>query len=123
LQGIQSTTHEYILTSKFYYVSFADVLRYGYQMGAAPPPISLRLPQATREKLDKAAVVLRRSRSFVIQEALERHLDDMIHESGLVADKRRLDTLLSLAGAGGHADHPRSADDVGNYTNWLRGNE
>ena len=84
------------------------------------PPVSLRLPQATRDKLDKAAAATRRSRSFLMQEALERHLDDLVREEAQ-GRPRRLDTLLSLGGAGQREGAPRSAEDIQAYTNWLRG--
>lgn len=92
-------------------------------MPAPSPPISLRLPQATREKLDRAATKLHRSRSFLMQEALERHLDAIIREDIPHTSKRHLDTLLSLGGAGKNPDAPRTDLEVQTYTNWLRGDE
>ena len=90
-------------------------------MPAVLPPVSLRLPKATRDKLDKAARATRRSRSFLMQEALERHLDEIVREDA-TARPKRFDVLLSLGGAGQRENAPRSAEDIQAYTNWLRGN-
>ncbi len=92
-------------------------------MSVSTSPISLRLPQATREKLDRASALMRRSRSFLMQEALERHLDDIIARDAPHEKKRRLGTLLSLGGVGKREQAPRTAAEVQNYTHWLRGND
>jgi predicted transcriptional regulator len=85
-------------------------------------PISLRLPKAAREKLDKATAQTRRSRSFLMQEALERHLDEIVREEAQPATERRWRTFLSLGGAGVTETGPRSPEEINEYIRWLRDN-
>ena len=93
-------------------------------MPAASPTISLRLPEEARAKLDKAAKLTRRSRSFLMKEALDRHLADIIvQEQAKDAPKRRLSTLLSLAGAGARPDNPRTAEEIDQHIRWLRSDD
>ncbi|HEY8579842.1 MAG TPA: ribbon-helix-helix domain-containing protein [Beijerinckiaceae bacterium] len=89
-------------------------------MAEASTPVSLRLSAATRDKLDKAAAITRRSRSFLMQEALERHLDEIVRADAR-GGGRSLQTLLSLGGAGHRAAAPRTEDEVRAYTRRLRG--
>ena len=62
--------------------------------------ISVRLPEATRGNLDKAAKMTRRSRSFLMKEALERHLSEIVQEHKGAEGKSRLSRILALGGAG-----------------------
>ncbi len=89
-------------------------------MPTPSPTISIRLPKAARESLDKATKLTRRSRSFLMQEALERHLDTIVREE--TGGGRRLTHLLSLAGAGKCAPAPRAADEIDEHIRWLRDN-
>ena len=86
------------------------------------PTISIRLPEAARLSLDRAAKLTRRSRSFLMQEALERHLAEIVGEQTRRGPKGRLTTLLSLGGVGAHSAVPRSAADVDQHIRWLRDN-
>jgi RHH-type transcriptional regulator, rel operon repressor / antitoxin RelB len=90
-------------------------------MTAPSPTISIRLPKAACIRLDNAAKLTRRSRSFLMQEALERHLSDIVGEQNLGEPTQRLTHLLSLAGAGKSALKPRSAKEVDDHISWLRG--
>ena len=85
--------------------------------------ISLRLSATARERLDKAAVKTRRSRSYLIQAALERHLDEIVTEEQVQAPKARFSTLLSLAGAAAARNGPRSREDIDRDIRWLRGDD
>lgn len=89
----------------------------------ATPTVSIRLTLKAKERLDKATARTRRSRSFLMAEALERHLDEIEREEAQAAPKRRLETLRSLAGAGRPANGPRSAEDIDAHIRWLRGDE
>jgi Arc/MetJ-type ribon-helix-helix transcriptional regulator len=91
-------------------------------MPAPTPTISIRLPEAARQALDKATKLTRRSRSFLMQEALERHLAEIVGEQARPAAKGRLTALLSLGGAGARSSAPRSAEDVDRHIRWLRDN-
>jgi RHH-type transcriptional regulator, rel operon repressor / antitoxin RelB len=92
-------------------------------MSATAPTISIRLPEAQRQQLDRAAKQTRRSRSFLMQEALERHLADIVKEETVETRKRNLATLLSFAGAGAKGRKPRTAAEVDTHIRWLRDNE
>ncbi|HLN24010.1 MAG TPA: ribbon-helix-helix domain-containing protein [Patescibacteria group bacterium] len=85
-------------------------------------PLSVRLPDETRQLLDQAAERTHRSRSFLVKEALERHLADIVHEqSG--SGKSRLETLLALKGAGARLYGPRSTEDIDAEVRAFRGDE
>jgi metal-responsive CopG/Arc/MetJ family transcriptional regulator len=91
-------------------------------MTTAPPTISIRLPENARRTLDKATKLTRRSRSFLMKEALDRHLADIVQEQSRTAPKRRLSTLLSLAGAGARSASPRTQSEIDQHIRWLRDN-
>ena len=92
-------------------------------MSDTSPTISIRLPRAARESLDHAAMLTRRSRSFLMQAALERHLQEIIREQTQGSTPRRYATLQSLAGAGRRSGEPRSAEEIDNHIRWLRDND
>ena len=62
--------------------------------------ISVRLSEAARGSLDKAAKLTRRSRSFLMKEALERHLSEIVLEHKGAEGRSRLSQILALGGAG-----------------------
>jgi RHH-type transcriptional regulator, rel operon repressor / antitoxin RelB len=74
--------------------------------------ISLRLPDATRGSLDKAAKITRRSRSFLMKEALERHLSEIMQEHKGAESNSRLSRILALGGAGVRHVGKQSAADI-----------
>jgi predicted transcriptional regulator len=90
---------------------------------SATPTISLRLPKNARERLDKVAAKSRRSRSYIIQAALERHLDEIEREEAEKPKKGRLSGILGLAGAGTVLNGPRSAEEIDAHIRWLRGDD
>ncbi len=48
-------------------------------MPSATPATTIRLSEETRAQVDKFAKLTRRSRSFVIQEAVEGYIQDRLH--------------------------------------------
>lgn len=92
-------------------------------MSASASTISIRLPEEDRAMLDKAATLTRRSRSFLVKEALERHLAEIIREQSVEAPKHRLIRLLALAGSGTSNNHVRSREEIDAHIRWLRDNE
>jgi predicted DNA-binding protein len=90
-------------------------------MPTASSTISLRLPKAERERLDRATQNTRRSRSFLMQRALERHLDEIEREE-FTAPVRRLSVVLALGGAGTSAGAPRGSEDIDAHIRWIREN-
>ena len=91
-------------------------------MTAHSPIVSLRLPAAARERLDRAAAKTRRSRSYIMQRALEKHLEEIEREDAPTPVKRPLATVLSLGGAGVPTAGPRSASEIDAHIRWLREN-
>jgi predicted DNA-binding protein len=91
-------------------------------MTESSPTMSLRLPQTARERLDRATAKTRRSRSFLMMRALERHLDEIEREEAQPHARRALSTLLALGGAGAPKAGPRSAKEIDAHIRWLREN-
>jgi RHH-type transcriptional regulator, rel operon repressor / antitoxin RelB len=69
-------------------------------MPAASTTVTLRLPPKMRRDLDEAAKISRRSRSFIMKEALDRHLPAIVSEQTRAEGQTRLARILSMAGAG-----------------------
>jgi hypothetical protein len=87
---------------------------------ASSATISLRLPQEVRERIDRAAAKSRRSRSYIMQRALELHLDALERGGDLPERQGRYDNLLSLQGAAIGPDGPRTKIEIDDYIRWLR---
>ena len=92
-------------------------------MPAASPTISLRLPEEYRIELDSLAKIKRRSRSYLVMEAVEKYLADHRREARPLGEKGHLATLLSLEGKGVRASRPRSKEEIDQHIRWLRDNE
>jgi predicted transcriptional regulator len=92
-------------------------------MTQVSPTISIRLPDADRKRLDKAVTQTRRSRSYLMKEALDRHLAEIVREETSDSPKQRLSKLLSLEGQGMRPGRERSAEEIDRHIRWLRGDE
>lgn len=88
----------------------------------ATPSLSVRLSEDIRARLDEAARHTNRSRSVLVQEALTRHLADIVAEH-TGSRQKRLDTLRALKGAGARMHGPRSADDIEAQIRAFRGGD
>lgn len=62
------------------------------------PVLSIRIPDDMSRLLDRAAKCTRRSRSSIVQEALNRYLDGIVPDHHVVPT--RLERLRMLKGAG-----------------------
>jgi Arc/MetJ-type ribon-helix-helix transcriptional regulator len=92
-------------------------------MTAESPTISIRLPLPTRTTLDRAVKATRRSRSYIMKEALDRHLADIVREE-TVMPRKPLAHLLSMAGiAAKLGQKPRTKEDIDAHIRWLRDND
>ena len=89
-------------------------------MNVHSPTTTIRVRADLREPLERAVKLTRRSRSFIIMEALERHLKDIVREQNPEPPKRRLTRLLAIAGNGTSSDHVRSGDEINDHIRWLR---
>jgi predicted transcriptional regulator len=88
-------------------------------MTAESPTISIRLPLPTRKTLDEAVKVTRRSRSYIMKEALDRHLADIMREESAI-QRKPLARLLSMAGAGEGLGPRRTKKEIDAHIRWLR---
>lgn len=86
----------------------------------ATTTLSLRIPQDMRERLDQATRKTRRSRSQIVQMALERHLDQVAAAEKIVASDSPTALIRSLAGAGASTSTFRSAEEIDAHIRWLR---
>lgn len=87
------------------------------------PSLSVRLSGDIRTRLDSAAKSTSRSRSFLVQEALARHLNEIVAEQSGGAAQSRLDKLRALKGAGARMYGPRSAEDIDAQIREFRGDD
>jgi uncharacterized protein (DUF1778 family) len=90
---------------------------------SASPTFSLRLPKEARERLDRATQRTRRSRSFLVVEALDRYLDEIEREQRVERSPARFSRLMALEGVGRRADGPRTSEDIDAHIRWLRGDD
>lgn len=86
------------------------------------PPISIRLPAKALQKLDRASKLTRRSRSFLMQEALARYLDEISGAETAPSLKPTLPKLLAYGQAKKSHPNGRSATEILAHIRWLRGN-
>lgn len=69
-------------------MAFLSCLVYNVYMSASSPlgrPVSVRLPQELRERIEALAAVTRRSQGDVVREVLERDLERLEWEHRLIA--------------------------------------
>lgn len=85
------------------------------------PTLSVRIPEDVNSRLDRAAKSTHRSRSFLVKEALERHLAEIIHEQG--DGKTRLEKLRALKGAGARQYGALTAEQIEADIREFRGDE
>lgn len=90
---------------------------------ASDAVLSIRLPEATRRALDEAARKTRRSRAFVVKEALDRHLGRIEYEHSLAERRSAFERILALKGAGVGPEGGRSAEDIDAMIREIRGDD
>ncbi|CAN7515611.1 ribbon-helix-helix domain-containing protein [Rhizobium sp. LjRoot254] len=83
--------------------------------------VTARIPEALVEKLDEAARKLGRSRSWIVKEALERHLAQEPKSVTPRTNERR--DIMSFAGAGIKLSNRRTDEEIDAEIRWLRGND
>jgi RHH-type transcriptional regulator, rel operon repressor / antitoxin RelB len=92
-------------------------------MTAESPTISLRLPKASLKSLDKAAKATRRSRSYLMREALDRYLVDITQKEAAPAVKP-LSRLMAMRGiAEKLGQKPRTKEEIDAHIRWLRSDD
>jgi predicted DNA-binding protein len=75
--------------------------------------LSLRLPPEIRKRLDHATEMTRRSRSQIVQIALERHLDDIAADA----------PVARTASRGARSGQRRTTEEIDAHIRWLRDND
>ena len=88
---------------------------------SSPKMVTARLPEALMEKLDEAARKLGRSRSWIVKEALERHLAQEL--KGVTPQVKARRDIMSFAGAGIKLSNRRTDEEIDAEIRWLRGND
>lgn len=92
-------------------------------MAATGTTLSIRIPQKSRAALDQAAKATRRSRSFLVNEALDRHLTAIVAEQLPQPAKSKLALMMELKGAGAKFGPLRPAADIDAAIRAMRGDE
>jgi len=87
------------------------------------PTLSVRLPDDTKARLDTAAKTTRRSRSFLVKEALELYLVQVVNEQAGGGQKSRLEMLRELKGFGAKRYGARTVEDIDAQVREFRGDE
>ncbi len=91
-------------------------------MAETSTTITIRLPASSRRSLDRMAKAKKRSRSFLIKEALDRYLAEAANPR-IEPPERPLAYLLSLRGIAGGTGSPQSAEEIDAHIRWLRERE
>jgi predicted DNA-binding protein len=85
---------------------------YGVAASGKSQPTTVRLSLGVRRRLSLAVEVTRRSQSDLIEETLDRHLDDVIRAQPTASAEDRRATLARLMGAGSRAGGSRSIEEI-----------
>lgn len=85
--------------------------------------ISVRLPGETRKALDEAAKITRRSRAFLIKEALDKHLYGILRQQTAAERRSAFQRLYALQGAGKGPEGYRTAEDIDAMIREIRGDD
>ena len=92
-------------------------------MPTAAHALSLRVPQVMKERLNFVSKKMRRSRSSVVIEALERHLDAIQNQSKHSDRSGRFFDVMQFKGAGVALTGGASAEEIDSSIREIRGNE
>ena len=89
----------------------------------ASATLSVRLPDETRLLLEKAAKQTRRSRAFLVKEALELYLVRVMEAQAEGSQQTPLDKLRAFKGFGAKLHGPRTMEDIDAQVREFRGDE
>jgi predicted transcriptional regulator len=92
-------------------------------MAISETTISIRLPREIRKALDEAAKTTRRSRAFLMKEALERHLEDIKREQSPADRQAAYGRIYALQGSGKGAKGYRTAEEIDALIREIRGDD
>ena len=92
-------------------------------MTVESPTISLRLPKASLKSLDRAVKSTRRSRSYLMREALDHYLAEIVKRETASAVKP-LSRLMAMRGiAEKLGQKPRTKEEIDAHIHWLRSDD
>ena len=92
-------------------------------MNATTPTMSLRVPGTMKERLDRMAKTMRRSRSSLVLEALENHLNDIQSNQAICGTKGRFSDIMKFKGAGISVTGGSTVTEIDASIRDFRGNE
>ena len=92
-------------------------------MNVAVKPTSIRLSSGTQMLLDNASKQLRRSKSYLVEEALKAQLAYVAHRESELANKERLERLIALKGAGARGVKPMTQEEIEARQRAFRGED
>jgi Ribbon-helix-helix protein, copG family len=92
-------------------------------MSVENPTITFRLPKASLKSLEEAAKMTQRSRSYLMREALNRYLGDILQKepAPVVKPLTRLMAMRGIAEKLGQK--PRSKKEIDAHIRWLRSDD
>jgi len=83
-------------------------------------PISLRLPEEVRADLDRAAKLTRRSRAWLVREALAKHLAEIVRTQTSHRGEDILNRIKEIQTSAMTDGPPRSKEDIDTEIEHLR---
>ncbi len=86
-------------------------------------PTSVRLSKETKKLLNEAARKTRRSRSYLIEETLKRHLPSLVRSGERPTKDERIRRLKELQGIGVRLAGGRTAEEIDARVREFRGDE
>jgi predicted DNA-binding protein len=92
-------------------------------MSGTAQPTSIRLSEATRLLLDKSARETRRSRSYLVEQALKAHLPRIAEKEKGLAAKTALDRLMALRRLADSASNGLGSDEIDARSREFRGDD
>ncbi len=93
------------------------------EMNTTTPTMSLRVPETMKGRLDRMAKTMRRSRSSLVLEALERYLDSIQSEQAVSDTKSRFSNIMKFKGAGISITGGSTAKEIDASIRDFRGDE
>lgn len=92
-------------------------------MSAATHPTSVRLSKETLALLDQRARETKRSRSFLVEQAVKKHLAGMPEPTDATETARKIERLRAFKGMGAKRHGPLSATEISGLRREFSGDD